>query len=214
MKNVLLSFCLVVSTLFLFTKCKKGDAAPITATVNYSPLTAGSSWTYNYTENTSPAVSYTYTVTGKDTTINDKKYNVLSTSDGSENRYMAKIDSNYYRYASISDIGNFEELYLKDNREVNSTWPGSATINYPGFPAITANLTYTVKEKGISYAVNGKTYSDVIHIRLDASALANNIGGGDFYYAKDIGLIENKILLNYLGQSFTSNQQLTAYLIK
>jgi len=215
MKKSFLSIFLVATTLFLFTQCKKDDAAPTTATttVNYSPLTTGSSWTYNYTEGNAAAVSYTYTVTDKDTTINGKTYNVLSSSDGSENKYMAKIDSNYYRYASFSGIGSFEELYLKDNRDVNSTWTGLASISYAGVP-ISANLTYTVKEKGISYLVNGKTYNDVIHIRLDADALSISIGGGDFYYAKDIGLIENNIKLTYLGQSFTTSQQLTAYVIK
>lgn len=211
MKTSFLSFCLIASSVFLFTQCKKNDAPP--ATVNYSPLTVGSTWTYNFTENASAANTYTLTVTNNDTTINAKQYKVLTSSDGTENRYFTKIDSNYYRFASFADIGSFEELYLKDNIAVNGTWTDSKTISFQGFP-VPLNLTYTVKEKGISHSVLAKSYTDVIHIRLDAAALGSSIGGGDFYYAKDIGLIENNISVNYLGQSYTSKEELTAFQIK
>ncbi len=216
MKNFLLSFCLVASSLFLFTECKKDDTSPTDTTVNYSPLTVGSNWTYNYTEGTSSPTTFTATVTDKDTVINGKTYKVLSSSDDSGNKYMAKIDSNYYRFASFSGIGSFEELYLKDNRPVNSTWLNSTSFTLPGIPLpLTADLTYLVKEKGISYPVNGKSYSDVIHITVTVSVLTQNIGGGDFYYAKAIGLIESKISLTPTAQSaYTSMQQLVSYEIK
>lgn len=217
MKKYFLSFCLIACSLLLFTQCKKADLITPTGTVNYSPLSAGSSWTYNFTENASSAKTFTLTVTDKDTVVNGRTYKVLTNSDGSQNNYLAKSDSNYYRFAAFADIGSFEELYLKDNREVNSTWPGTATINYLGSPfPLVADLTYTIKEKGISHSVNGKAYNDVIHIRLDIDiALAGgNVGGGDFYYAKDIGLIENNISLTFLGQSYTSKQELTASTIK
>lgn len=217
MKTSFLSFCLMASSLFLFIKCKKDDAAPTTATANYSPLTAGSTWTYNYTENAAAKPPFTLTVTDKDTVVNNRTYKVLTSSDATENKYLAKSDSNYYRFASFANIGSFEELYLKDNREVNSTWTSSQTFTYPGIPVpVVANFTYLVKEKGISHVVNGKTYNDVIHIKLDvAIALAGgSIGGGDFYYAKNIGLIQNNILVGALGQSFTSTQELTDSQIK
>ncbi|MEJ7680618.1 MAG: hypothetical protein WKG06_22745 [Segetibacter sp.] len=76
-------------------------------------------------------VAYTLTVTDKDTVINSKTYKVLSSSDDSGNKYMAKIDSNYYRFASFAGIGSFEELYLKDNRPVNGTWTNSASFTLP-----------------------------------------------------------------------------------
>ncbi len=218
MKTSFLSVCLIASSLFLFVKCKKDDASPTTATVNYSPLTTGSSWTYDYTENASAKQPFTLTVTGKDTVVNGRTYKVLTSSDDTENKYLAKSDSNYYRFASFADIGSFEELYLKDNRDVNSTWTSAQTFNYSG-SAIPANLIYTVKEKGVSHTVNGTAYNDVIHIRLDISVMLpiignSNIGGGDFYYAKDIGLIENSISVGALGQTFTSTEQLTAHQIK
>src|SRR5215212_6557100 len=187
MKSYFLSFCLVASSLFLFTNCSKDDDSPSTdGSANYSPLTVGSNWTYNSTEGNSDTVSFTLTVTDKDTSINGKTYKVLSSSDGSENNYLAKMDSNYYRFSSFPNIGSLEELYLKDNRPVNSAWTASTSFTLQGLP-LTADLTYMVKEKGINRVVNGKTYSDVIHVNVTISVLGQNFGQGDFYYAKDIG---------------------------
>jgi len=217
MKTSFLSFCMVASSLFLFTHCKKDDSSPSsTAAVNYSPLTVGSSWTYNYTEGTSPTTTFTSTVTDKDTAVNGKTYKVLSSSDDSGNRYLAKVDSNYYRFASFAGIGSFEELYLKDNRPVNSTWTNTVTFTIPGSPIpLSADLVYLVKEKGIAYDVNGKQYKDVIHISADINLLGSSIGGGDFYYAQGIGLIENQIAVTAPGQSaYTTKQQLISYVIK
>lgn len=218
MKRFYLSFCLIAASLILFTKCKKDDN-PVTeaVTTNYSPLTVGSTWTYNYTQSPNPTVPYTLTVVDKDTTISGKTYKVLSSSDGSGNKYLAKVDSNYYRFATYPIIGNFEELYLKDNRDVNSTWTNSVPFTYPGIPIpLTANLTYTVKEKGGSSTVNGTAYNDVIHIRLDVSLPSpfGNVGGGDFYYAKNIGLINSIISVQAAAGSFSSTTSLTSYTIK
>src|SRR5215210_9271027 len=102
MKSYFLSFCLVGSSLFLFTRCKKDDAPPTTSNGNYSPLTVGSNWTYNFREGSSSPNTFTLTVTDKDTVVNQKTYKVLSSSDGSGNNYLAKIDSNYYRFASFA----------------------------------------------------------------------------------------------------------------
>ena len=216
MKRFYLSFCLVAASLLLFTKCKKDSSTTTTASTNYSPLTVGSSWTYNYTQNGGATVPYILTATSNDTTINSKKYIVLTSSDGSGNKYLAKADSNYYRFASYPTIGSFEELYLKDNRDVNSTWINLIPFTYSGFQLI-ANLTYTVKEKGINSTFGEVTYNDVVHIRLDAvlPSPLGNIGGGDFYYSKNIGLIYSNISLNAgTFGSFTSTTNLTSYTIK
>lgn len=216
MKTSFLSFCLMASFVFLFTECKKDDTPPANTTANYSPLTVGSNWTYNYTEGTSSLESYTLTVTNKDTVINGKTYKVLSSSDNSGNNYLAKVDSNYYRFASFAGIGSLEELYLKDNRPVNSTWTNSASFTLPGVPVpLTADLTYLVEEKDISRGVNGKTYNNVIHINVTVNLFSGSIGGGDFYYAKDVGMIESIISLTPTGQSpYTSTQQLVSHEIK
>ena len=219
MKTAFLSFCLVASSLFLFTQCKKDDIPLIPGTsANYSPLTVGSNWTYNSTEGDFDTSSFTLTVTDKDTGINNKTYKVLSSSDGLENNYLAKIDSNYYRYSSFPGIGSIEELYLKDNRPSNSTWTNTASFTIPETPVpvpLTADLTSTVKEKDITHVVSGKTYNDVIHINVTISVSSLNFGQGDFYYAKDIGLIESSIRLTVPGEDlYTTNQVLVSHDIK
>src|SRR3954469_5408 len=145
MKLSFLSFCLIASFVFLFTKCKKDDTTPPTTTTNYSPLTTGSNWTYNYAEGGASPATIKLTVTDKDTSINGKTYKVLSSSDNSGDNYLAKIDSNYYRFTSFPSIGSFDELYLKDNRTVNSTWTNSVPFTLPGAGDYNADLVYTVK---------------------------------------------------------------------
>ena len=80
-----------------------------------------------------------------------------------------------------------------DSKAVGDTWTTTPTDNgtISGFPARTVN---TIKEKGITKVVNGKTFTDVIHTQVD---LQYNLGSGftstalyDFYLAKGVGMIE------------------------
>jgi hypothetical protein len=216
MKTFFKPLFLMVATVLLFTQCKKDDTpSPGNTSGNYSPLTTGSNWTYNYTEGTT-SETVKLTVTDKDTTINGKTYKVLSSSDNSGNSYLAKIDSNYYRFSTFPEIGSFEELYLKDNRPVNSTWKQSVPFKIPGSPApLTADLTYTIQDVGITRTVNGKQYDKVIHVNVGVNVLSVNFGGGDFYYANNVGMIESTISLTPpTGSPYTSTEQLVSYEIK
>ena len=217
MKNYL-SFCVAACFLFLFTQCSKDDSSPQPTTADYSPLTVGSTWTYSSTEGNLDSTTFTVTVENKDSAINGKNYKVLSSSDG-VNRYMAKIGSDYYRFSSFPAIGvdGFEELYLKDNQTVNATWADTASFTFSG-ATLTANLNYTIKEKGVSHVTNGKTYNNVITVRLDLSLLGTVLGGGTFYYADGVGLIEDQITVTPPpltgGSPYTSTQKLVSYEIK
>lgn len=197
--------------LALFTACDKDESSP---TTNYSPMTAGSTWTY---QNNSGA-NYTLTATNRDTSLLGNTFKVFTSTNGI-NQYRRKSGNDYFRSASLPGISNnvFEELYLKDGAEVNATWQGSQTINAPGIPIpLTATLTYTVKEKGVSRTVGNRTFNNVIHIRLDISvANAGNVGGGDFYYAEGIGMIENAVLVTFGGQQVANTSEiLTTYSIQ
>ena len=215
MKTSFWSFCLIASFAVLFTQCKKDDNPTPTTSTNYSPLTTGSNWTYNYSESGGSPETIKLTVTDRDTSINGKTYKVLSSSDNSGDNYLAKIDSNYYRFTTFPGIGDFEELYLKDNRAVNSTWTNSVPFTLPGTGSFNADLTYTVKEVGISRTVNGKEYKDVIHVAVAVNVTLLNFGGGDFYYANNVGLIESSISLTPPAQPvYSSTQQLVSYEIK
>lgn len=216
MKKNLLYLILATSAIILFSQCKKDDSSPQSAGPNYSPLTAGSSWTYRYTEGSNVS-TFKLTATNRDTVANGKTYKVLSSSDGT-NTYLGKVGTDYYRFASFPSIGvsSFEELYLKGDKALNETWTGSASFNYSG-AAITANLTYTVKGKGESRTVNGKAFTNVTHVRLDIAIFGSTIGGGDFYYQDGVGLIDDAILVAPPiggGQPYSSKQEIVSYDIK
>ena len=215
MRKLLLPVCLVSSVMIFFTNCKKETEA---AGPNYSPLTPGTNWTYKYTEGTASG-TFKLTVTNRDTVINSKTYKVLTGSDGSTT-FITKVNNDYYRTTSFQAIGvnNFEELYLKDNKAVNDTWTGTAAINYSG-ASIAANLTYTIKEKGVTRTVSGKSYDNVIHVRLDISLLSFAVGGGDFYYQEGVGLIDDTISVTPPavfggGPAYDSKQEIVSYEIK
>lgn len=201
--------------LLIMAGCGKDNSTPGgTASVNFSPLTANSTWTYLNT----PGSSFTLTATNRDTVANGKTYRVLSNSTGGNN-YLGKSGSNYYRFGTIAqlNISAAEELYLKDDQPVNATWLATQSFTVPGIPLpLTANLNYSIKEKGISRTVASKAFSNVSHVRLDISITGlGSIGGGDFYYAEGVGLIENGIKINVPGQAaIDQTQVITAYTIK
>ena len=201
--------------LMLAAGCSKNTSTPdVVSTADFSPLTANSTWTYQNT----PGGSFTLTATNRDTAANGKTYRVLLNSSGGNN-YLGKSGSNYYRFGSIAqlNISAAEELYLKDDQLVNATWLTTQTFTVPGIPLpLTANLNYSIKEKGISRTVATKAFTNVTHVRLDLSITGlGAIGGGDFYYANGVGLIENEIKVNVPGQAaINQTQVITAYSIK
>lgn len=128
MNSSFLLIYIFASSTFLITGCQKAfDPNILNSTPQGNSLNEGSTLEYTYTNGTSATDTFTLTVTGKDTVINGKNYKVLNRSDGLPHNYLAKIDSDYYRYPPLVATGfkSFEELYLKDNLAVNSTWTAS-----------------------------------------------------------------------------------------
>lgn len=204
--------CLAIIATIALSSCDKEETTP--KADDYSPLTVGSSWTYQNT----PGTPYTLTVTNRDTVAAGKTYKVLSNSSGGSN-YLGKNGNDYYRFGAFSAVGltAVEELYLKDNQAVNATWSASQVITVPSIPfPLTANLTYTIKSKDGVRTVAGKAFNKVTFVRLDlAIAGYGSIGGGDFYYAEGVGLIESLIIVNAPGQpTINQAQLLTSYTIK
>jgi hypothetical protein len=135
------------------------------------------------------------------------------------NSYLGKNGNDYYRFGSFSvpGLSGVEELYLKDNQPVNAIWSTSQSVTVPNVPfPLTANLGYSIKSKGESKTVNGKQYANVIYVRLDITVIGfGTIGGGDFYYAEGVGLIEGRILITIPGQApITESQTLISHSIK
>jgi hypothetical protein len=206
----------------VFAECKKKSSDPGTSsgTANsYHPLTVGSNWTYT----DAPGGTYTLTVTNKDTAagVPARTYKVLSNNNGG-NVYEAQEGNDNYRYSTFNGVlpNGAAELYLKDNLSVNATWNVLVPITYMGLP-LTVTLKYTVKETGITKVVQTKSYSNVTHVRLDASTsvfgVAQSLGGGDFFYAKGVGRIYHDLNLGNAGLGvtpFAQVSELVSYQIK
>ena len=80
---------------------------------------------------------------------------------------------------------------LQENLAVNGTW-NDTLVNGLGQPVI---YKYTVKQKGISRTVSGKTFNDVIYVQVETGVEVAGFGFfvtnmSDYYYAKMVGLIE------------------------
>ncbi len=216
-------FLLVLgSFFFIFSKCNKNDA-PITPNNDtYLPSTVGSNWTYLRTSGTTNS-TITYTVSSKDTSISSKTYQILTGSDNSK-QYYSKVSNDYYTIQIMS--GNAVELnFLKDNKNVNDTWSTSQTITGLSLPggitSVTLNVSYTLQEKGSTRTVSGKSYTDVIKVKADLSVslpLIGNMSFGyaEYYFSKNIGIIETNIQIANSAAGININQQdkLQSYVIK
>lgn len=205
-------FLVAASTLTLFTNCSK-DHEPTPTSENFSPLTVNSTWTYKNT----PGSTFTLTATNRDTVALGLSFRVLTNSAGANN-YLAKSGNNYYRFGAIPELSlnGVKVLYLKDNVAVNGTWDTTITVAVTGFGTVPVTLKYTIKEKSTTRVVGTKTFTNVTFVRLDLSVpFPVTLGGGDFYYAEGIGLIQSEVNVTVPGQApYVQSQILTDYSIK
>ncbi len=192
----------LIGLAFIFGSCKKSSSDPVTATIDFLPLNVGTFWNYlsTTTTTTTTTSNFTLTVTNKDTTINAKTYKVLSNSAGANN-YWTKVTNDYYRYGSVAGatfIGNVEELYLKDNLAANGTWTSSIPVTYNSIP-LTITASYKIVATGQAKTVGSNSFTDVTQVHVDFSTSylpfipLTTLGGGDFYYAKGVGLVSQTI---------------------
>ena len=220
MSKRIFSTATIIACFALVVSCKKkADAVPVPS--DFGPLTTGSTWTYQSTTAGSPSTSYTLTATNRDTSINGKSFRVLTNSTG-PNNYRNKTGNDYYSFGSFQALNlKLEQLYLKDNVDVNATWQSTQAFTVPQFPLpLTATFIYILKEKGISRNVNNKAFTNVIKVGLNIS-VSGGIGAvanADFYYAPGVGLIENTYNVNAIPlaqvSASSTTEILTSYSIK
>jgi hypothetical protein len=189
--------------IILFTQCKKSSDTPAS---DYLPLTVGTNWTY-----ISNGVTSKLTVTNKDTVALGRTYKVVSNNNGA-NQYHGKSGNDYYRFATFQGFfpNGVEELYLKGDGNVNASWQFTVNVNFGGI-AIPVTASYVITEKGITKNVQGKSYTNVVHVVL---TLSSGLGSGDFYYAKGIGMISSSLNITIPGSATSNTTELTAYEIK
>ena len=198
----------ICALLLVFTACKKSNSS---APDPYMTLTAGSTWNYQQTNNSTPTpvvTNYTISSTTRDSSINGKSYHVFTNSNG-PNQYYNVTGSDYFQFDSIkiaTAAQTIDRLYLKDGASAGVNWVQNVTITLMGIP-LPVVITNTVAEKGIARTVNSISYTDVIHLTtsitinnplIPPTALTTNINS---YYARKFGLIENSniVTINFMG---------------
>jgi hypothetical protein len=188
-----------MGTLVSCDQKENSDPKPAVAQ-DYLPTSAGSVWTYGGT------APYTLTATGVTKTMNGKIYYEMETKQGTSvsKSYALKENGSYTAIGMVPDMGTLEMTILKDNVPVGQSWEQATTTS-----GIDTKLTYTIVEKNVTKAVEGKTYNDVIHVKLTYTYSLGSIDFGleedlseyfdledldlnvdaHYYFAKGVGLI-------------------------
>ena len=172
---------------------------------DYFPTTSGSSWIYQYIPQVGNTDTFSVYADPGEIPLDTLSFAQFETRLG-DVYYFAKKNGNYYAYSTVdfdytlifdSIPQFFVYPFLKENAAKNDTW---STDPQPGYVASgtkgTAKAVFTVLNKGISYTIANKTYSDVIQIQRDimfmpdGSSTYTKIFSGSSYYAKNYGLID------------------------
>lgn len=201
----------------MLTGCSKKSNPGPSSSDSYLPVTSGSTWSYNDVSGGTTS-QFTLTMTGATTAINNKTYynaTDISTAKGTSTGYFYATNHAYALRATSTSPAITLELQLgNDAQAAGYTWTTSPSDNgtVEGIPAQTIN---TVMEKNVTKVVNGKTFTNVIHTKVD---LQYNEGSGfqsvavyDIYLAKGVGMIENDTSVS--GSPFES-ETITGYTIK
>ncbi|MEO5595506.1 MAG: hypothetical protein ABIR15_11320 [Chitinophagaceae bacterium] len=213
MKLVLYTFAAV----FIFSSCQKELSFEITpangtgtgtgtggATSTdckscvYMPVCDGTWYTFADTLGTVASIFTDTLRFSKDTTIDSKTFTKIYSPASKTYAYYNCTDgaTRLIQYNTTSLAGNtiskLDITFLKANLAVGGKWQDMLT-NPLGQQVI---YTDSIVAKGISRTINGKTFSDVIHVSVETGVNDSSIGGyfafsvTDYYFAKGIGLIE------------------------
>ena len=158
---------------------------------NYQPLTPGTWWKYK--DSASGSLT-TMTVLNYTKSINNVVFRGLKSNQSqTDTAYYASPAPNYYMYQKgvSPNAGAPYDLifnFLNDTASIGYSW----TYNAGSGNGFTAIHTVTVLEKGITLNIQGHSFPDVIHTRLDFAydlGVIMNLGVYDFYTAKNVGIV-------------------------
>ncbi|MGV3541416.1 MAG: hypothetical protein ACO1OQ_16490 [Rufibacter sp.] len=178
--RTLLLWCLVAG---LLTSCGDKDDEP-TASLDYAPSTAGSTWTYG------GAATYTNTALGTTKTMNGKTFHEFETKQGTSKTaaYLSKENGVYTSMGSDPRAAGVEMTVLKEHEPVGATWTQTAVVN-----GVTTNYTYTIVGKGVTKTVGGKEFKEIIQVKLETvfTFMGMEVPApvANYYHAKGIGMV-------------------------
>jgi len=174
---------------------------------DYWPTSVNNDWIYAYQNLTNPSGEKRiesvnpvggYTFAPEDDGLATGP--VVKTLRKSAGDYLIKQGDMTFNAGGFNvNVGGYEYLLLRDYEAVGQTWSTTATSSItstnPLFPPSSLQTVAEGKmlEKGITVTVNGRTFTDVIHIQLDVtqtSNITNNAYTEHYWFAKNIGPIK------------------------
>jgi hypothetical protein len=183
--KLLFFWCLLLGT---FVSCgdKDDDPQPAsTAEQDYIPTTKGSNWTYGGVR------PYSYRVTGGTKVIDGLTYVELETTAGSETAksYLIKDKGVYTTIGFVPNSGDIKIAILKEETPVGKPWEQKNVIN-----GVETKMTFTIVEKDVTKTVEGKTYKNVINVKMVTTYTFMGVDFDtaittNYYFAKGVGLI-------------------------
>ena len=167
---------------------------------DYWPRAIGNSWEFSSTF----FGDYTMEMSSIENIEGNDYYKIDNYINGTT-AWLRKSGSNYHARQILGgfDLPGYEVsstpievIILDDEAQVGDTWVSDVTytISYVGTPAIpdvevSATYNFEMIARDISREVNGTTYNNILHVRLElvSSGTTETV---NYYYAKDIGPVE------------------------
>jgi hypothetical protein len=187
--------------LLLFAGCKLDNSITPSPAVkvisnSYQPVTKGSYWKYNYTQN-NVSDTLTLTMTGLSIPLYNQTYYEGSYSFQSHKFPDATSyffqDNHVYNKLTIAPGDTVNQYYFNDTTALNSTWMAKAN-NLGYINGLEARFAGQIAEQNINLTVEGVTYTGVSHSKV---YLQYSSGEGfytyatyDYFMVKGIGIIE------------------------
>ncbi len=191
------------SLCFISVDVVSGDAG--SATGDYFPLTQGSFWSY---DDGAGSDTMKITVSGSESKIGKTYQRFVATYESgppNDTLFYRKDNStgSYYTYFNTSELialglsfstPGLDVLFLKNSLTTGATWNSDFNTSLSGVP-VTLRFKFTCQNANATVSANGKSFSNVYHIRMEFM-LGALIGGfttiesTDLYYAKGIGQIK------------------------
>ncbi len=157
----------------------------------YYPYCTGSTYTYVDTTASGPVNTSATTITYvSDTTVDGKVYQRFSAPGTSADSYHNCTAGVTSVFAFTAPTNRVTTTILKANEPVGATW---TDVNMNAGQAF--NYDWEIVSKTLSRTVLGVTFNSVIHVHLSTNLdfLGSNlvVAESDYYFAPNVGLIEN-----------------------
>lgn len=199
--------------------CEKESNTPLPETVNYQPLTAGSTWNYRVENKLNAAANFNFTLTAtnRDSTVNGNSFRVFTNSSGG-NEYYRRATTDFYQYGGFAGLTSAVELlFLKGAATAGAGWTETKNVTVSGI-AVAATFNYTIQEVLPTYTVDSKTFVEVLKVKvgLVVPGVTFTAQELEFYYAKEVGRIKSqiKIATAFPPTNVHTETYLTSYNIK